>query len=80
MKRPATIYFKCPKCGSTEVRNLRSGSVNAYACYGCGHKWGDGCDTLERQKARKRRLLVAVWWILLFCLIIEGILTWINTL
>ena len=44
MKRPATIFFKCPKCGSTDIRNVRSGKVDAHVCYGCGHKWGGTSD------------------------------------
>lgn len=69
-----TIFFKCPKCGSTDIRNKGDDYVKAHVCYGCGYKWG---YTPDRKRVMRYRLIV-VCWILLLILIIEYFMIWIN--
>lgn len=77
MKRPATIFFKCPKCGSTEVQNNVHGDVRYHVCYGCGHKWS---EVSENSKSLYRLMVSAVvaFWFVLLLIIIKSMLKWIS--
>lgn len=72
-----TIFFKCPKCGSTDIRNVRSGKVDAHVCYGCGHKWG-GTSDYPKNLNRMFVAATAGLAIILLCIIINQILQWIS--
>lgn len=71
------IVFKCPKCSSTDIQNIKRGSVYYHACYGCGHKWS---EVSEDSKSLYRLIVAAivVFWIVMLAIILDCVCRWIS--